>query len=151
MELTYLLTNLITGDTYVGSTRTSLGKRLASHKSRAKKGDYNHTPLYANINKYGWDNFKGEVLCEGIREEEFISKIQPTLNTDHDGKGRQHNAEQSRAAGRTRMRPVLCVETGIVYESAAAAARSLTGKPNAITNACRGVYKTAAGYHWEYC
>ena len=46
--------------------------------------------------------------------------------------------------------PILCVETGIVYESTAAATRQ-TGIHNySIRRVCYGKRKTAGGYHWKY-
>ena len=45
-------------------------------------------------------------------------------------------------------KPVLCIESGIEYESAAAASRA-TGI-DGIGSACRGEQKTAGGYHWHF-
>ena len=47
-------------------------------------------------------------------------------------------------------RPVVCVETGRVYESIALAARAMGITATCISNALSGKYKTSAGYHWEY-
>ena len=45
---------------------------------------------------------------------------------------------------------VCCIETGIIYPSIREAARQ-TGIPNNnISKACRGILKTAGGYHWEF-
>lgn len=46
-------------------------------------------------------------------------------------------------------RPILCVETGKVYESAQQAARELNICSNNISAAGRGTIKTAGGYHWK--
>lgn len=47
-------------------------------------------------------------------------------------------------------RPVLCVETGVVYDSTAQATRE-TGIHNyAIRRVCYGERKTAGGFHWRY-
>jgi group I intron endonuclease len=44
---------------------------------------------------------------------------------------------------------IKCIETGIIYNSMNEAER-LTGIPNTnISKACRGLRKTAGGYHWE--
>ncbi|WVQ00107.1 hypothetical protein [Synechococcus phage MA10] len=147
---TYLLTNIETGDTYVGTTRQDLLQRLYNHRGRSRGGKYDHTPLYGNMKEYGSHNFKIELLAEGDREEEFISKLKPTLNTDHDGKGRNRNHEQQVKASRKRMRPVICVETGVVYESAAQAAKELGLFPNKITMTCQGKQKSYKKLHWEY-
>ena len=47
-------------------------------------------------------------------------------------------------------RRVLCVETKIVYDSIAGAARALDIYPQSIGQVLRGRSKTAGGYHWEY-
>ena len=47
-------------------------------------------------------------------------------------------------------RPVLCVETGIIYESTAQATRELGIHNYAIRRVCYGERKTAGGYHWEF-
>ena len=44
---------------------------------------------------------------------------------------------------------VLCVETGEVYESGAAAGRATGIHPYGINNVLNGKQKTAGGYHWE--
>lgn len=51
----------------------------------------------------------------------------------------------------TRKRPVLCIETGVVYESVCSAARAmfLSGH-QLITRACCDPAATSAGYHWTY-
>ena len=47
-------------------------------------------------------------------------------------------------------RPILCVETGIIYESTAQATRELGIHNYAIRRVCYGERKTAGGYHWQY-
>lgn len=47
-------------------------------------------------------------------------------------------------------KPVLCVETGLVYESVRAAAKAVGVSRFAVSNVVRGIQHTAAGYHWEF-
>jgi hypothetical protein len=49
-------------------------------------------------------------------------------------------------------KPVLCVETGIVYDSANEASRHTGANQGNIISCCRGKYgyKTVKGYHWQY-
>ena len=47
-------------------------------------------------------------------------------------------------------KPVLCVETNIIYPSAADAARKLSLNQGNISNCCLGKNKTCAGFHWYY-
>ena len=49
------------------------------------------------------------------------------------------------------VRPILCVETGIVYLSAELAAKAINQKHGShIISCCKGIRKTAGGYHWQY-
>ena len=47
-------------------------------------------------------------------------------------------------------KPVVCVETGRVFESIAQAAMAMGITASCINNALSGKYETSAGYHWEY-
>jgi hypothetical protein len=48
-------------------------------------------------------------------------------------------------------KPVLCVETGIVYSSAMEAERQTGADNGHIIACCKGKkYKTTKGYHWQY-
>lgn len=49
-----------------------------------------------------------------------------------------------------RPRKVKCIETGKIYDSITDAARACYITYTAITAACRGRRKTAAGFHWCY-
>lgn len=48
------------------------------------------------------------------------------------------------------MKQVRCVETGVVYNSIAAAARAHGVTPAMIAHVLKGRQATAAGYTWEY-
>lgn len=43
-----------------------------------------------------------------------------------------------------------CIETGKIYESTRQAAQEIGVSHTGIGRACRGIQKTAGGYHWEY-
>lgn len=45
---------------------------------------------------------------------------------------------------------ILCVETGVIYPSAREAARILNIGQGNISAVCRGIYKQAYGFRWEY-
>lgn len=47
-------------------------------------------------------------------------------------------------------RKVKNLDTGIVYESIITAGRELGIHPGSISNCCRGLSKTAGGFHWGY-
>ena len=51
----------------------------------------------------------------------------------------------------SRKRPVINLDTGIVYESATEASRNVNGTTQSkITMCCKGDRKTCGGYHWRY-
>jgi len=146
MKQTYLLTNLITGDEYIGVTGDKLGlkQRCAHHKSRAKKGKHNHLPLYANINEYGWENFTARVLCEGDDEEYLCWLMNPSLNQCWVGK-KPISEKQVEATRASRIIAVKDRKTGKVYNSQTEASED-TGVM--ISSICRSL-KSGPGARWE--
>ena len=146
-----MLTNMVTGDTYVGVTNSKQGlkHRLACHKNRAQVGKHNHLPLYKNINTYGWDNFFAQTLCEGDDEEFYCWLMQPTLNQCWVGR-KPISQKQVEATRKARMKAVLCVETGKVYASATEASQETNALTSAISMCCKGTRNLAGGYHWKF-
>lgn len=47
-------------------------------------------------------------------------------------------------------KPVVCVETGVIYNGVQEIARLLGLSASHITACCKGKRKTCGGYHWEY-
>jgi hypothetical protein len=47
-------------------------------------------------------------------------------------------------------KPVMCVETGEVFESIKDVERKTTIDKNAICACCNGKQKTSGGYHWQF-
>lgn len=66
----------------------------------------------------------------------------------------RRNSEKARASiqrlNQSKAKRVLCVETGIVYQSAHEAARQTGFGQGNISSACRGNFAQAYGFHWEY-
>ena len=81
--------------------------------------------------------------------EESKKKISET------NKGRGLSEEARRKLSESRRqnpgpRRVLCVETGIIYDSIAAASRENNIDYKGINHVCRGRSMTAGGFHWIY-
>lgn len=80
----YKITNLITGDFYIGSS-VKVVNRLSNHFNRECR-KYPDKPFYRDIIKYGFDNFKVELLeeCDKYslieRELYYYNELKPTYN-----------------------------------------------------------------------
>ncbi len=60
----YCLTNLVNNKQYFGQTTGDINRRFYSHKNEGKgiKRKFRQI-IHRAIKKYGWNNFKGEVVC----------------------------------------------------------------------------------------
>ena len=81
----YRITNTITGDFYIGSSK-DIKRRLVHHKCPSKWKQCPNNPMYLDMQKYGVDKFVFEVLAEvevdslKETEQEFIETLKPTYN-----------------------------------------------------------------------
>ena len=83
----YKITNTITGDFYIGSSK-DVKKRWADHKCKSTWKKCPNSPMYIDMQKYGTDKFVFEVLAEVEAEElkeaeqKFIETLKPTYNSN---------------------------------------------------------------------
>lgn len=79
----YKITNIITGDFYIGSS-CNIKRRWTDHKSPSKWKLRSGMKLYQAFIKYGLGNFIFEVLEETTdlhnREQYYIEKLNPSYN-----------------------------------------------------------------------
>ena len=81
----YKITNTITGDFYIGSSK-DVKRRWANHKCPSRWNRCPNNPLYKDMRKYGIDKFEFQVLAEVEEdklkktEQQFIEKLQPVYN-----------------------------------------------------------------------
>ena len=82
----YKITNNITGDFYIGSSK-NIEKRWTDHKSISVWKRRPGMKLYQAFIKYGLDNFTFEVIerTDNLREREqyWIEHLKPTYNDRH--------------------------------------------------------------------
>lgn len=65
-------------------------------------------------------------------------------------RGFHHTDEAKRKISEATSRKVMCIETGIIYESMQKAAQHTGATSNHIPSVCRGKRNTSGGYHWKY-
>ena len=81
----YKITNTITGDFYIGSSK-NIKSRWANHKCPSTWKKCPNNPMYIDIQKYGKDKFVFEVLevveADSLKEKEqkFIETLNPSYN-----------------------------------------------------------------------
>ncbi len=88
--------------------------------------------------------------------------LNPAYGTDHSGnfngmygkKQSEHTKELNRQAHlglkNKNSTPIVCIETGEIYESQGAAKRITGINDTSICKCLKGVKKTAGGFHWRY-
>lgn len=140
---------------------------------RWSKGYRHCTKFYHAIKKYGWNGFDHRVLVDNITKEEaeeiemnLISDLMlqcdlygyniqngggaPAMTDETKNKIAEANRGHGYRGGGSPKHPVLCVETGQIFESCSDAARWCGSNSSHISNACRGKFEKTKGFHWKY-
>ena len=83
----YKVTNAITGDFYIGSSK-NVKKRWTTHKCPSVWKRYPNNIMYLDMQKYGIDKFEFEIIAEveieqlKEKEQQFIETLKPTYNSN---------------------------------------------------------------------
>ena len=81
----YKITNTVTNDFYIGSSK-DVNQRLAVHKCLSTWKNHPSNPMYLDMKHYGTDKFSFQILAEVEEgklkevEQKFIEKLQPIYN-----------------------------------------------------------------------
>lgn len=84
----YKITNTITGELYIGSSK-DVKRRWLQHKYQSVWKLYPNNPLYQDMQKYGVENFRFQILCPVMPEylkqveQEFIETLKPKYNNNN--------------------------------------------------------------------
>ena len=84
----YKITNTITGDFYIGSSK-NVKNRWMSHKKPSTWNKCPNNPMYLDMQKYGVDKFELQILEEAEieqlkeKEQQFIETLKPTYNNNN--------------------------------------------------------------------
>ena len=174
MYIVYIHKNKINQKIYVGLTKQDPQDRWRKDGGGYK----NQPKFWRAIQKYGWDNFEHIILKTNLTAKEAselekqliksFNAIQNGYNSDLGGVITNHSPEtiekiRQSMIGKTHSqktkskisnskqkdkKSIICIETGIEYESAADAMRKTGVDRSSISKVCYGTMKTAGGYHW---
>ena len=108
----YKITNTITGDFYIGSSK-DIKLRWNIHKTPYTIKKHPNVKLYKAMTQYGRDNFTIEVIekTDNLREREqyYIEQLKPVYNDRHaDGYNIERKKESMRRASRKYHRTHQC-------------------------------------------
>ena len=84
----YKITNTVTGEFYIGSSK-NIKRRWYNHKCKSTWKKNPNSPLYRDMQKYGIDKFRFQILVPVIEEyltqveQECIEMLKPTYNDRH--------------------------------------------------------------------
>ena len=84
----YKITNTITGDFYIGSSK-NIKQRWREHKKPSVWKRFSNSPMYHDMQKYGVDKFEFQILEEveadslKEKEQQFIETLKPTYNSNN--------------------------------------------------------------------
>lgn len=150
----YAHINKINGKIYIGQTKDYKRRCFPANYIGCKK-------FYHAIQKYGWNNFKHIIILDNLTieesnlfEEELIKKYNTITNGYNLKSGGLNNiySKESRQKMREAKenKPIICIETGIIYKSTKDIERKLGYAPANISACCHHILHTAYGYQWEY-
>ena len=130
--------------------KESVERRAA--KMRGRKLTEEHRKKLSDSHKGQIPHKKGIAIPEETRLK--ISNSLKKWYAEHEspakGKTRKRAQWEIEKVSRGHYKPVVCIETGIIYESIMTAEMLTKTDGSSISAVCKGKRKTAGGYHWRY-
>lgn len=137
-----------TGRVYIGCTEMNLDRRF--QKGRGYK---NNPEMFDDIIQFGWANFDKSVIAEFDDEQTARDREHEEIKNYPDGYNRYRGITGYIPTGNppTEAKQVMCIDTGVVYESIKEAARQTGCSKQKISYCCRGIrYKKTGGLRWKF-
>ena len=113
----YRITNTITGDFYIGSSK-DVKHRWASHKCQSRWNKHPNNPMYLDMQKYGTDKFIFEILEEVEEnklkemEQQFIELLKPIYNNRNANGWNTERRKESNKKYDNKYNNQLCIYNG---------------------------------------
>lgn len=135
------------GKIYIGISHTDDLKYISKNRWQAKGQGYrNNKPFWDDIQKYGWDNFKHDILEIGITNDDIeLKHIEASYIREYESDKPEKGYNKKSA-----YRSVRCIESNKIYLSIKEASRDTGIWGESIQSCCAGRLKTAGKLHWEY-
>ena len=127
---------------------------LGTHNSieARRKMSEAHKGLMAGAKHWHYGQHWSEEAKRKMREAHKFQRVseETKRKMSKSRKGKKPSNKTINAAIEAHKKKVLCVETNKVYDSMEEASKKTKANRSKISDVCRGVRKTAGGYHWKY-
>lgn len=80
----------------------------------------------------------------------LCGELSPSYGKHHSEESNEKNRQAHLGANNKMSKPVVCEETQVIFDSQGEAGREMYCDSSTINKCCRGVKKSAGGYHWRY-
>ena len=139
---------------------SNLGRvKSLNYKRSGKEGILSPKNVGKGYSKVSlWKNGKeNQLLVHRLAAQAFLLNPDNKPEVDHIDKNKCNNnisnlrwvtSKENKDNGQSK--PVICVETSKVYESASEAARQTGAYNTHISDCCLNKRKTTKGFHWQY-
>ena len=94
-----------------------------------------------------WTEHQRQVMTGRFIGREVSAETRKKLSLSL--KGRKLSADTIEKGCKAKFKKVICVETGVIYDSLIAAAKSVDSPAPGISACIHGKRKTAGGFHWQ--
>lgn len=104
-----------------------------------------HSYKHKSSNGLHWEYYD-----ENLSEQDYKDILQQLLKEEYENKHHKPSEENIKATVERSSVPVICVETGTIFNSIRDACRAYNLSPSCVCCCCKGKSKTAGGFHWKY-
>lgn len=165
----YKIENITNGKVYIGQTIQNNNRRKIRHFSELRNNNHPNTYLQNAFVKSGEENFKFEIIekCD-IKDLDnaevywisYYKELNGVYNLEsggHDNKIISEEARKKNSETLTRLvgKPVICLNTGEIFDSVRSAGRKYNLNSSSISKTCRGNFNSCGKLNgipmqWKY-